>query len=94
MSERGSGPANEILLLVEGVLDPMAATDVRSRIARADPASTVILDFSRVRAVQDLGLAVLAHGLAACRSRVRLRGLSLRHERMLRYLGFDATALP
>ncbi len=79
--------SDELRVAVEGTLDPMAASSLRSRLS--GKARSVVLDFSRAREVHDLGLAVLAHGLASEGITARFRGLSHHHERLLRYLGLD-----
>ncbi len=84
---------DEIVISVEGTLDPMAASLLRSRLTAAHASVPVVLDFGHARDVHDLGMAVLAHGLVSDHLTVRFRGLSLHHERMLRYLGFDVATL-
>ena len=91
MSTPAGAPEEELWVAVEGTLDPMAASELRSRLAGTD--RRVVFDFGRAREVHDLGLAVLAHGLAADGIPARFRGLSLHQERMLRYLGLDAAAI-
>jgi len=81
------------LITVEGTFDAVAASALHQRIVGSRRLRRVVLDFSRARDVSDLGIAVLAHGLVDDRVAVRLRGLSMHHERMLRYLGLDATLL-
>ena len=78
---------DELRVVVEGTFDPMGASALRSRLA--GNARRVVLDFSRALEIHDLGLAVLAHGLAAEGIATRFRGLSPHHERLLRVLGLD-----
>ncbi len=89
-----AGVPDAVVIRVEGMFDPMAASALRARLAHARPQLPIVLDFAHAREVSDLGLAVLAHGLVSDGARVRLRGLSQHHERMLRYLGLDAAAAP
>lgn len=83
-------PDGETVLSVEGSFDPMTAHELHARLSAARCAAPVVLDFHKVVEVHDLGIAVLAHGLARDGIPVRFRGLSQHHERILRYLGFDA----
>ncbi len=88
-----AGTPEPVVIRVEGMFDPMAASALRARLAQARPQRPIVLDFAHAREVSDLGLAVLAHGLASDGSSVRFRGLSQHHERMLRYLGLDGSLL-
>ncbi len=78
-----------LYVAVEGTLDPMAASAIRARLAGTH--RLVVLDLSRAREVHDLGVAVLAHGLAVLGIPAQFRGLSAHHERLLRHLGLDAS---
>ncbi len=54
----------------------------------------LILDFSDVRQFEDAAVVPLARTLRALSStRVRLRGLTLHQQRMLRYFGVDLDAV-
>ena len=82
------------VVALEGTFDPVAAASLRDRVAALAASDVVVLDFSRVREVEDLGLGLLVYGMAADHvTGVRFRGLSHHHERMLRYLGVDAPSL-
>lgn len=90
MVESGTSQRDVVAISVEGTFDPMMASALRATLGRSPTPAPVVLDFSRAREVSDLAIAMLVHGLAADRIPVRLRGLSLHHARMLRYLGLDA----
>ena len=66
----------------------------RRYLLRASPGARVIIDLTRVRDVESLGLARLAQELARVRGspNVVLRGMCEHHVRMLRYFGVDAGA--
>jgi hypothetical protein len=91
----GSGaelPPVEAEFSISGPFDPLAASRLRVRLEELPPGSRVVVDFAHASEVSDLGLAVLASTLAARPSpAVVLRGLALRQERLLRYLGIDAS---
>lgn len=74
-----------------GAFDRMSAWSLRETIER-EPAREVVLDFSHVRDFSDLGVAVLATGLAprdgsADGRRVTFRGLRQHQLRIFRYCG-------
>jgi anti-anti-sigma regulatory factor len=69
-----------------GVFDRAAAWEVRDKLER-DGARDVLLDFSLVRDFSDLGVAVLAHGLAAPGRHAHFRGLRQHQVRIFRYCG-------
>ncbi len=70
--------------------DPVAASQLRTRLAELAPDRCVLLDFSHAREVSDLALGLLAMALVAPRHpQVILRGMMRHQERMLRYLGVD-----
>ena len=89
MGDQTSGLTRELVIKVEGAFDPIAGSAIRARLAEARRTGPVVLDFSHAREVSDLGLAVIGQGLVTDRVAVRFRGLSRRHERMLRYLGLE-----
>ncbi len=79
--------AGELQLKVTGDFDGAAALDVKNLLDAVD-GRPVVVDFSQVRHAQDLAVAVLARSLHA---NVRLKGLALHHERLLRYCGLAAS---
>jgi len=94
MSLETRQPDGVILIRLDGVFDVVAAWGVRGRLGSCAPGESVVLDFSQVRAFEDLGVAVLASGLAARPGQgVALRGLRQHQHRMFRYFGVDLDAL-
>jgi anti-anti-sigma regulatory factor len=77
------------MISIDGIFDPTAASALRLRVAASHDTRPVVVDFSRAREVDNLGIVELAHGLASDGIAVQLRGLSHHHERMLQYLGLD-----
>jgi anti-anti-sigma regulatory factor len=69
-----------------GVFDHASAFELHERLER-EPDGDLVLDFSSVRELADLGVAALAHGLAAGERRLRLRGLRRRQIAIFRYFG-------
>ncbi len=85
MSESG-----EDVFSVEGSFDAVVAYKLRDQIAACRGDLPIVLDFRCALDIHDLGIAVLADGLIRDGIRADFRGLSQHHERILRYLGFDA----
>jgi hypothetical protein len=81
------------VLRVVGVFDRAAAWVLRARIEQ-ERQRELVLDFSLVREFSDLGVAVLAHGLQGCATRVRVRGLGQHELRIFRYCGTPLDELP
>jgi anti-anti-sigma regulatory factor len=94
MEVDGQVPGGEVVIRFEGRLDAIAAAGVRPHLLHAVPGKRVILDLTRVRDVDHVGLARLARELARIRGspNVVLRGVCEQHVRMLRYFGVDARA--
>ena len=87
-------PGGEILIRVDGTFDAAAAWDVRGRLGAVPATSHVVIDFSKVREFEDLGVAVLASGLSKVDGpHVAVRGLRQHQHRMFRYFGVDLDAL-
>ena len=87
-------PRLDAVYSVAGSFGPAAASEVQAWLAELPPEACAVLDFSLAAQVSDLALAVLARALEAPRHpHVALRGLTVHHERMLRYLGVDRTFL-
>ena len=94
MNAHVGGPTLDAVFSITGCFDPFAASRFRARLADLAPEVSVVLDFSRAAEVSDLALAMLASAFERSRHpRVTLRGLTLHHERMLRYLGIDRVVL-
>lgn len=75
--------AGAVLLRIDGDFDGAAALDVTRALEALGP-KPVVIDFSHARSAQDLAIAILARGIS---ENVRLRGLGLHQERLLRYCG-------
>jgi hypothetical protein len=86
------GARGEVVIHVDGTFDRQAASRLSSWLGELSPATPVLLDFSRVREFQDLGLAAMAARLTG-RGDVHVVGLGRHQERLLRYFGVDATAI-
>ncbi len=94
MTDERLQPGGEILIRVDGTFDAPAAWDVRGRLGAIPPASSVVIDFSQVREFNDLGVAVMASGLAPGKGpHVVVRGLRQHQHRMFRYFGVDLDAM-
>lgn len=89
MFEVTRGARGEVVVRLGGTFDGAAAGRVCTRLRELPAQAEVMLDFSRVREVQDLGLAALAAAIAGRTPPVALRGLGRHHERLLRYFGVD-----
>lgn len=77
------------LFRLSGRFGPEEARAVEKVLATAERGAHLVLDFTRVRELQDRAMGTLADGLRCCRAAVALRGLALHQRRMLRYLGVD-----
>lgn len=82
---RGAG--GEIVIRVDGTFDPQAALRLSGRLGEVPAGATLVVDFSRARELQDLGLAMMAAPLAG--RPLHVLGLSQHQRRLLRYLGLD-----
>jgi anti-anti-sigma regulatory factor len=90
MKPEARQPETEILIRLDGVFDAVAAWRVRGQLQKLPCDAQVVLDFSKVRDFADLGVAVMASGLAEQSGpRVVLRGLRQHQHRMFRYFGID-----
>ncbi|HET8733053.1 MAG TPA: STAS domain-containing protein [Anaeromyxobacteraceae bacterium] len=74
----------------DGMFDLAAAQDVARRLAGVPSGALVRVDLTRVRDLDDLGVALLARALAESPGRVAVQGLRQHHRRLLRYLGIEA----
>lgn len=94
MVEESKLSGGEILIRVDGTFDAAAAWQVRGCLGSLSVEDRVVLDFSRVKEFYDLGIAVVANGIAeAAPPRVELRGLREHQHRLFRYFGVDVDAL-
>ncbi len=81
-------PDAEGVVSIRGVFDSSAAARLRAACMESARRRTVVVDFSHAREITDVALAVLIEQQAAHEGpRLVFRGLSQRHNRMLRYLG-------
>ena len=79
-------------LRLSGVFDRAAAWWLRERLD-CEAAEEVVLDFGLVRDFSDLGVAVLANGLAGSGRRLLLRGLGPHQLRIFRHCGVPVEQL-
>jgi hypothetical protein len=94
MVEESKLSEGEIVIRVDGTFDAAAAWQVRGCLGGLRSAERVVLDFTRVSEFYDLGIAVVANGLAeAAQPRVELRGLREHQHRLFRYFGVNVDAL-
>ncbi|HYD41075.1 MAG TPA: hypothetical protein VEB43_09620 [Anaeromyxobacter sp.] len=82
------GEAGEVLIQVAGTFDRNAATRLSLWLSELPRATPLVIDFSRVSDLQDVGVATVAQQLVA-HSGVALRGLGRHHLRLLRYCGVE-----
>ena len=86
-------PGGELVIQIDGTFDAAAAWEIRGRIEGMPAGDRVVLDFTAVREFFDLGIAVVANGLAAGeRPAVEMRGLREHQHRLFRYFGVDGSA--
>lgn len=85
------GARGEIVIRVDGTFDPQAALRLSGWLGEVPVGAEVVLDFSRARELQDLGLAAMA-GPLADHAPLQVLGLSHHQRRLLRYLGVDLGA--
>jgi hypothetical protein len=94
MVEQSRQPSGEIVIRLDGTFDAVAAWQLRGKLGEIPAAERVVLDFTCVREFADLGIAVVANGLAdARRPHVEMRGLREHQHRLFRYFGVDVDAL-
>lgn len=95
MRESASLQADGSTIRVEGTCDDGAVTrlcSITTGALRAYPAGEVIVDFTRARSLTPAALAALLRVCERDRLRLRFRGLSQHHQRILRHLSpVDAT---
>ncbi len=75
------------VISVTGVFDAHAAVRLLGMLPHGEEsANDVVVDFSKAREITDPGLAALVNGTRGSAVRLRARGLSQRHHRMVRLL--------
>jgi hypothetical protein len=82
------GETGEVLIRVAGTFDRNAAARLSLWLSELPQATPLVIDFSRVSDLQDVGVATVAQQLVA-HSGVALRGLGRHHLRLLRYCGVE-----
>jgi anti-anti-sigma regulatory factor len=82
------GEAGEVLIRIEGIFDRNAAARLSRWISGVPRATPLVIDFSRVDDLQDVGVATVAQQLVG-HSGVALRGLGRHQLRLLRYCGLE-----
>jgi hypothetical protein len=80
------GTAGEIVIRIDGTFDRQAATRLTGWLGEVPRGSSLVVDFSRVRDLQDFGLAAAAQKLATY-GPVQVVGLGRHQQRLLRYFG-------
>ncbi len=76
------------LFRVQGSLDSVRVQSILATIDALPANVRVVVDVSDAKRVEDVAVASLIAGLGD--RRFRLRGLSVHHQRLLRYLGLPA----
>jgi hypothetical protein len=90
MIQETTALSGDILISLDGAFDAFAAWQIRGRLVDLPPGVNVVLDFTAVEEFFDLGVAVMAHGLAQTpRTHVVMRGLHEPQHRLFRYFGVD-----
>lgn len=87
------GSAQEVVIRVVGPLDPGARAELACCVGGLGAAATLVVDFVRPELLRDADLGALVRPLAGV-ARLRLRGLSRHHLRVLRYCGVREAAGP
>lgn len=82
------GERGEVVIKIDGTFDAGAATRLAGWLLEVPQDDALVLDFTQVRACEDVGLASVAGDLVA-RVGLVVKGLNRHQERMLRYLGVE-----
>lgn len=82
------GDAGELVIRVEGTLDHVAAVRIARCLCDLPSAAPLVIDFSRVEDLPDVGVAEVARELVG-HSGVAVRGLGRHQLRLLRYCGLQ-----
>jgi anti-anti-sigma regulatory factor len=80
--------AGEAVIHITGLFDAEAAAKLRSIFMSqsTSPSTQAVIDFTKARDITDIALAALLGVMRDDRLQVRTRGLTARHNRMLRFL--------
>ncbi len=82
------GDAGEVVIQIEGALDHLAAARIARCLGDLPPAAPLVIDFSHVDDLPDVGVAEVARELLG-HSGVAVRGLGRHQLRLLRYCGLS-----
>lgn len=82
------GSQGEVFIEIEGTFDRNAAARLSRWLGDLPNATRLVIDFSRVHDLQDVGVAAVAPELAN-HSGLALRGLGRHQLRLLRYCGLE-----
>ncbi len=82
------GDAGEVVIQLDGTLDHLAAARIARCLGDLPPAAPLVIDFSRVDDLPDVGVAEVARELVG-HSGVAVRGLGRHQLRLLRYCGLQ-----
>ena len=84
--------AGQSVIHVEGPFEVEGASKLRALLMsqRTSNSTRAVIDFTRARDITDIALAAVVEMVRDERLRVRPRGLSARHSRMLRFLSGDS----
>ncbi|MGC3999639.1 MAG: STAS domain-containing protein [Anaeromyxobacter sp.] len=85
------GARGETVVRIDGTFDAPAAARLSAWLGELPEATPLVIDFTRVRQLLDVGVAVVAPRLVARRA-IQLVGLGRHQERLFRYLGLDTSA--
>lgn len=86
--EVSRGDRGEVVIRVDGTFDGTAATRLAGWLVEVPAGEPLVVDFSGVRAFEDLALASVARGLTG-RTQLAVGGLTRHQERLLRYFGVN-----
>jgi hypothetical protein len=85
----------DVVLRPEGIFDVPAAWRLRESLRMLPQGCQVTIDFSGLRECHDFALAGLLQAVASAQGpRLSVRGLCHHQERLLRYLGVNASPAP
>ena len=82
------GDAGELVIQIEGALDHGAAARIARCLCELPAAAPLVIDFSRVDDLPDVGVAEVARELVG-HAGVAVRGLGRHQLRLLRYCGLN-----
>jgi hypothetical protein len=86
------GAHGELVVKLAGTFDGKTATRLSGWLGEIPASDDLVLDFTQVRDLQDLGLAAVARSLGARGARLSVHGLTRHQERLLAYFGVELGA--